>query len=259
MLFFNREVLNKITSWTVSQIREEFLEFFKKNGHAILSSSSLIPQDPTVLLTMAGMLPFKKIFLGEKPAPRPPRRATCQKCLRMNDLHNVGYTARHHTFFEMLGNFSFGDYFKKEAIELAWALLREVFKIQTDKLWVAVFKDDEESFKIWEKSIGVKLTKIARLGEDNNFWAAGPTGPCGPCSEIYYDFGEKYGCGQPDCGPGCDCERFLEIWNLVFMEFNRDESGKLTPLPKKNIDTGMGLERIAAVLEGVHSKTAAIR
>ncbi len=233
-----------------SEIRERFLKYFEGKGHTILPGSSLIPKDPTVLLTVAGMLQFKPVFLGlEKSAV--PRAATVQKCIRTNDIENVGHTARHHTFFEMLGNFSFGDYFKDDAIAFAWELLTAHFNLDRSRLWIAVYEKDEESERIWSDKIGVKKDRIVRLGEDNNFWAAGPTGPCGPCSEIYYDLGEKSGCGRKDCSPGCDCDRFLEIWNLVFMEFNRDESGALSSLPKKNIDTGMGLERIASVLQGV--------
>jgi len=234
------------------EIRLKFLKYFESRGHAVLPGSSLIPKDPTVLLTLAGMLQFKPVFMGlEKPLHS--RAATVQKCVRTNDIENVGHTARHHTFFEMLGNFSFGDYFKKEAIAFAWELITKDFNIDHKRLHIAVFEDDEESVKLWEAIAGEAGRRVVKLGEDNNFWAAGPTGPCGPCSEIYYDLGEKFGCGQTSCAPGCECDRFLEIWNLVFMEFNRDEAGKLTPLPKKNIDTGMGLERIASVLQGVDS------
>ena len=232
-----------------SDIRNKFLKYFEGNAHKVLPGSSLLPKDPTVLLTLAGMLQFKPIFLGiEKPKYN--RAATVQKCVRTNDIENVGHTARHHTFFEMLGNFSFGDYFKKEAISFAWELLTKEFNIDKSKLYIAVYEKDLESEDIWVKNIGISGDRMIRLGEDNNFWAAGPVGPCGPCSEIYYDLGKEFGCGQKECAPGCDCDRFLEIWNLVFMEFNRDEAGKLSPLPKKNIDTGMGLERIASVLQG---------
>ncbi len=233
-----------------SDIRKTFLKYFQSKGHAILPSSSLIPNDPSILLTVAGMVQFKPVFLGlENPAYK--RVATVQRCIRTNDLDNVGRTARHHTFFEMLGNFSFGDYFKEDAIAFAWELLTRIFSLPKEKLWIAVYEEDDQSFDIWAKKINIPSNKIVRLGEDNNFWAAGPTGPCGPCSEIYFDLGEKFGCGLSACGPGCDCDRFLEIWNLVFMEFNRDENGKLFPLPRKNIDTGMGLERISSVLQGV--------
>ena len=235
-----------------SEIRDTFLKYFEGRGHTVLPGSSLIPKDPTVLLTLAGMLQFKPIFLGlEK--PKVSRAATVQKCIRTNDIENVGHTARHHTFFEMLGNFSFGDYFKDDAIVFAWELLTKELNLDKKKLWIAVYEKDDESLNIWENKIGAERSRIVKLGEDNNFWAAGPTGPCGPCSEIYYDLGEKYGCGSKGCAPGCDCDRFLEIWNLVFMEFNRDERGVLLPLPKKNIDTGMGLERITSVLQEVPS------
>jgi len=233
-----------------SDIREKFLKYFEGKGHTVLPGSSLIPKDPTVLLTVAGMLQFKPVFLGLKKSSVP-RAATVQKCIRTNDIENVGHTARHHTFFEMLGNFSFGDYFKDDAIAFAWELLTARFGLDKSRLWIAVYEKDEESLNIWADKIGVSKDRIVKLGEDNNFWAAGPTGPCGPCSEIYYDLGAKLGCGRADCAPGCDCDRFLEIWNLVFMEFNRDEKGALHPLPKKNIDTGMGLERIASVMQGV--------
>jgi alanyl-tRNA synthetase len=230
------------------EIRRTFLKYFEGKGHQVLPSSSLIPADPTVLLTLAGMLQFKPIFLGIE-EPKHKRVATAQKCLRMNDLENVGKTSRHHTFFEMLGNFSFGDYFKTEAIEMAWELLTRVYGLPADKLVAAVYEKDDEAAEIWAKKIGVPIHRIYRLDEENNFWAAGPTGPCGPCSEIYYDYGTP--CGKPNCNPACDCERFLEVWNLVFIQFDRKLDGKLLPLPKKNIDTGMGLERIARLLQNV--------
>jgi len=234
------------------EIRKTFLKYFEERGHKVMPSASLIPADPTVLLTLAGMLPFKPIFLGvEKPHFK--RAASVQKCLRMNDIENVGKTSRHHTFFEMLGNFSFGDYFKKEAIAFAWELLTGIFSLPAEKLVVAVYEKDDETAEIWKKDFNLPGDKLYRLSEDNNFWAAGPTGPCGPCSEIYYDYGSNRGCGKPDCSPACDCERFLEVWNLVFIEFNRDESGRLNPLPSKNIDTGMGLERIARLLQNVET------
>ena len=233
-----------------SEIRDKYLKFFESKGHQVLPGSSLVPKDPTVLLTLAGMLQFKPIFLGmEKPEHK--RAATVQRCMRMNDIVNVGQTPRHHTFFEMLGNFSFGDYFKKEAIQFAWELIAKEFAIPVTKLRIAVFEKDDEAYEIWRQDIGLPKEIIYRLGEDNNFWAAGPTGPCGPCSEIYYDLGEEKGCGKADCSPGCDCDRFLEIWNLVFIQFNRNEKGELLPLKQKGIDTGMGLERITAVLQGV--------
>ena len=229
------------------EIREKFLRYFEKQGHKRLASAPLIPSDPTVLLTLAGMLPFKPVFLGME-SPKYSRVTTAQKCIRMNDIDEVGRTTRHHTFFEMLGNFSFGDYFKKEAINFAWDLLTNEFGLDKDKLVIAVYKDDDEAFEIWEKEIGVPKERIYRLDEENNFWAVGPTGPCGPCSEIYYDYGG--GCGSKKCDPSCNCERFLEVWNLVFIQYDRKENGELIPLPNKNIDTGMGLERIARVLQG---------
>jgi alanyl-tRNA synthetase len=232
------------------EIRKTFLRYFEGQGHKIMPSASLIPSDPSVLLTLAGMLPFKPIFLGQE-RPKWLRATSAQKCIRTNDIERVGKTSRHHTFFEMLGNFSFNDYFKKEAVDFAWELLTRVFALSPEKLVVAVYEKDEETAQIWKKRIGLPDNKIYRLSEENNFWAAGPTGPCGPCSEIYYDYGPEAGCGKPDCDPSCDCERFLEVWNLVFIEFNRDEAGKLNPLPSKNIDTGMGLERIARLLQKV--------
>jgi len=242
---------------TGSEIRRKFLQFFEKNGHTIVKSSPLIPHnDPTLLFTNAGMNQFKDVFLGYE--KREYKRATSsQKCVRAggkhNDLENVGKTARHHTFFEMLGNFSFGDYFKKGAIHFAWKFLTEELKLEKDKLWVTIYLDDDEAFEIWRKDIGVPEEKIVRLGEKDNFWSMGDTGPCGPCSEIIYDQGQDMSCGD-NCGIGkCDCDRYLEIWNLVFMQYNRDEKGKLTPLPKPSIDTGMGLERITAVVQKVKS------
>jgi len=239
------------------EIRDKFLAYFKSNGHEIVESSSLIPKDdPTLLFTNSGMVQFKRSFLGQENRGCT-RAATSQKCVRAggkhNDLDNVGYTLRHHTFFEMLGNFSFGDYFKEEAILWAWELLTEGYGLTKDRLYVSVYNDDDEAFRIWEKKIGVPAERIVRLGEKDNFWAMGDTGPCGPCSEILFDQGPSLGCGKPDCGPGCDCDRYLEIWNLVFTQFDRDAEGELTPLPRPNIDTGMGLERLAAVIQGVSS------
>ncbi|MBW2557624.1 MAG: alanine--tRNA ligase [Deltaproteobacteria bacterium] len=242
---------------TGSEIREKFLEYFKERGHAVVASSSLIPrEDPTLLFTNAGMVQFKSLFLGQE--KRDYKRATTsQKCVRAggkhNDLENVGFTARHHTFFEMLGNFSFGDYFKDEAIAWGWDFLVNVMGLPEDRLWVSVFRDDDEAFEIWNKKIGVPAERIVRMGEKDNFWMMGDTGPCGPCSEIYYDLGKDVGCGRPECNLECECGRYVEIWNLVFTQYNRDESGTLTPLPKPNIDTGMGLERLAAVMQGVES------
>jgi len=239
------------------EVREKFLDYFKTHGHEIVTSSSLVPRDdPTLLFTNAGMVQFKSLFLGEEKRGYT-RAATSQKCVRAggkhNDLENVGYTARHHTFFEMLGNFSFGDYFKEEAISWAWELLIEGYRLPAERLWISIYKDDDEAFRIWEQEIGIPPERIVRLGEKDNFWAMGDTGPCGPCSEIHFDQGESMSCGKPDCAVGCDCDRYLEIWNLVFTQFDRDPQGNLNPLPKPNIDTGMGLERIAAVVQGVTS------
>ncbi len=239
------------------EIRDTFLAFFEEKGHAIVRSSPLVPvNDPTILFTNAGMNQFKDVFLGiEK---RSFKRATSsQKCLRVSGKHNdfeqVGKTAWHHTFFEMLGNFSFGDYFKKEAIAFGWELITQYYSIPEERLWVTVFKDDDEAFTIWEKGIGIDRSRIARLGEKDNFWMMGETGPCGPCSEIHFDQGEGTGCGRKECGVECDCGRFVELWNLVFIQYNRDKEGKLTLLPAPSIDTGMGMERLTAVLQGVKS------
>jgi len=242
---------------TADEIRAKFLDFFQKHDHAVVKSSSLVPKDdPTLLFTNAGMVQFKRVFLGEE--KRDYRRAaSSQKCVRAggkhNDLENVGFTARHHTFFEMLGNFSFGDYFKELAIELAWTLLTDGYGLPVNKLYATIFENDDEAFNLWRKVVGLPEERIHRLGEKDNFWAMGETGPCGPCSEILIDQGEALGCGRPDCAPGCDCDRYLELWNLVFMQFNRDETGRMTPLPRPSIDTGMGLERISAVVQGGHS------
>ncbi|MDX9788103.1 MAG: alanine--tRNA ligase [Desulfobacterales bacterium] len=238
---------------TGNELRKLFLDYFQKHQHQIVRSSSLVPaDDPTLLFTNAGMVQFKRIFLGEEKRDYV-RAATSQKCVRAggkhNDLENVGYTARHHTFFEMLGNFSFGDYFKQNAIDFAWDLLVNGYQLPKEKLWVSVYLDDDEAYDLWHRQAGVSADRITRLGEKDNFWSMGDTGPCGPCSEIHIDRGEQYGCGRPDCRVGCDCDRFLEIWNLVFMQFNRDANGTLTPLPKPSIDTGMGLERIASVTQ----------
>jgi len=239
------------------EIRHKFLDFFKARGHEIVESASLIPKDdPTLLFTNAGMVQFKGLFLGEEKRNYV-RAATSQKCVRAggkhNDLENVGYTPRHHTFFEMLGNFSFGDYFKEETITWAWELLTEEYGLPIDRLLVSVYRDDDEAYRIWEQEIGIPPEKIILLGEKDNFWAMGDTGPCGPCSEIHIDQGASLGCGKPNCAPGCDCARYLEIWNLVFTQFDRAPDGKLTPLPNPSIDTGMGLERLAAVVQGVKS------
>ncbi len=237
-----------------AEIRKAFLEFFRGNGHEAVRSSSLVPAgDQTLLFTNAGMVQFKQVFLGRE--TRPYRRAaSCQKCMRAggkhSDIENVGYTARHHTFFEMLGNFSFGDYFKREAIGFAWNLLTKQFGLPADKLWATVYEEDEEAEGLWQEVAGLPGERIVRLGAKDNFWQMADTGPCGPCSEIVIDQGPGVGCGRPECRPGCDCDRYLELWNLVFMQYNRDESGALTPLPRPSIDTGMGHERIAAVLQG---------
>lgn len=229
------------------KIREAFLRFFEKRGHKIYESISLIPQDPSILFTVAGMVAFKDFFLG-KEKPENPRAASSQRCIRTNDLPKIGKTARHLTFFEMLGNFSFGDYFKDEAISFAWEFLTKDMSIPKNKLYVSIFKDDNEAEKIWKGY--VSSDRIVRLGEKDNFWKMGDVGPCGPCSEIIFDMGEDVGCKSPNCMPGCDCDRFLELWNLVFTEFTRKEDGSLIPLPKKNIDTGMGLERLSIIISG---------
>ncbi len=240
---------------TGNEVRKRFLEYFEKYDHQVVRSSSLVPSDdPTLLFTNAGMVQFKRCFLGEEKRGYV-RAATSQKCVRAggkhNDLENVGYTARHHTFFEMLGNFSFGDYFKEKAIDFGWDLLTNGYGLPEDKLWVSIYIDDDEAHELWHKNIGVPEEKILRFGEEDNFWAMGDTGPCGPCSEVHMDRGEKYGCDRPDCGVGCECDRYLEIWNLVFMQFNREASGQMDPLPKPSIDTGMGLERLIALVQDV--------
>ena len=239
-----------------SDIRKAFLDFFNSKSHEVVASSSLVPSnDETLLFTNAGMVQFKDVFLGTE-TKNFKRAATSQRCIRAggkhNDLENVGYTLRHHTFFEMLGNFSFGDYFKEDAIKFAWEFLTEELKLDKEKLWITVYKDDDEAEEIWKNIIGIDPGRIARLGDDDNFWSMGDTGPCGPCSEIFYDHGEHID-GTPPGAEGDEGDRFIEIWNLVFMQFNRDESGKMEPLPKPSVDTGMGLERIAAVLQGVNS------
>lgn len=242
---------------TGDDLRNKFLTYFEERDHKVVKSSSLVPDDdPTLLFTNAGMVQFKRTFLGEEKRPYV-RAASSQKCVRAggkhNDLENVGYTGRHHTFFEMLGNFSFGDYFKKGAIELAWELMTRHYGVGEDKLWVSVFERDDEAHRLWSELTSLPEERIVRLGEKDNFWAMGDTGPCGPCSEILIDQGAAFSCGRPDCRVGCECDRYLELWNLVFMEFNRDASGKMTPLPKPSIDTGMGLERIAAVIQNCQS------
>ncbi len=236
-----------LLSLSGSDIRDKFLKFYESRQHKILPSASLIPEDPTVMLTIAGMLPFKSIFMGQRKAPQP-RATTSQKCIRTNDIENVGRTARHHTFFEMLGNFSFGDYFKEQAIEWAWELSTQVYKLPADRIVPSVFKEDDEAFGIWRDKIGIPAHRIQRMGEADNFWKSGITGPCGPCSELYYDFHPELGDENIDLE---DDSRFIEFYNLVFMQYNRDADGNLTPLENKNIDTGLGLERMAQILQQV--------
>lgn len=243
---------------TGNELREKFLSFFAGKGHTIVHSSSLVPvNDPTLLFTNAGMVQFKDVFLGLD--RRPFKRATtAQKCVRAggkhNDLDTVGRTARHHTFFEMLGNFSFGDYFKREAISYAWEFLTRILELPPERLWITVYKEDDEAYRLWQEVAGVPAERIVRMGEKDNFWAMGDTGPCGPCSEIIYDRGPEHACSSNPCALGaCDCDRWLEIWNLVFMQYERDAGGNLTPLPRPSIDTGMGLERMASILQGVDS------
>ncbi len=240
-----------IMEWTgLNDLREKYLSFFESKGHLRLPSFSLIPKnDNSLLLINSGMAPMKKYFTGEITPPRK-RVTTCQKCIRTPDIERVGITARHGTFFEMLGNFSFGDYFKHEATSWAWEFLTKTLEMDTDRLWVSIYQDDDEAFDIWTKEVGVAPEKIVRLGKEDNFWEHGE-GPCGPCSEIYYDRGEEYGCGKPTCGVGCDCDRYVEIWNNVFTQFDSDGKGTYTPLDHPNIDTGMGLERLACVVQGV--------
>src|SRR6185503_15078812 len=247
-----------------AEIRTKFLQFFAERGHTIVPSSSLVPaNDPTLLFVNSGMVQFKDVFLGVEKRPYV-RATTSQRCVRAggkhNDLENVGYTARHHTFFEMLGNFSFGDYFKKDAIQFSWELLTRVYKLPPERLWTTVYETDDEAYELWTKAIGVPKERVVRIGDkpggakfqSDNFWQMADTGPCGPCSEIFYDHGEGIPGGPPG-SPDADGDRYIEIWNLVFMQFNRDDKGTMHPLPKPSVDTGMGLERIAAVLQGVHS------
>ncbi len=240
---------------TGKEARKVFLDYFKKHHHQVVRSSSLVPQDdPTLLFTNAGMVQFKRVFTGDEKRDYS-TAVTAQKCVRAggkhNDLENVGYTARHHTFFEMLGNFSFGDYFKEKAVEFGWDLLTNGYGLPAEKLWVSVYQDDDEAYALWRDKMGVPEDRIVRLGEEDNFWAMGDTGPCGPCSEIHIDRGPQYGCDDPNCAVGCECDRYLELWNLVFMQFERSADGTTTPLPKPSIDTGLGLERIVSVLQDV--------
>src|SRR6478736_8481168 len=237
------------------EIRNAFSNYFIRNGHVKYKSSSLIPyNDNTILFTVAGMAQFKDNFTG-KANPANKRAVTIQKVVRAggkhNDLENVGFTARHHTYLEMLGNFSFGDYFKKDAIKFAWEFVTKELKLPQDRLYVTVFEKDDEAAEIWHKQEGVPKNRIYRFGEKDNFWSMGDTGPCGPCSEIFIDRGEKYSCGKSTCAMGCDCDRYMEFWNLVFMQFERSADGKLTPLPKPSVDTGAGLERLASILQEV--------
>ncbi|MBQ7171560.1 MAG: alanine--tRNA ligase [Clostridia bacterium] len=235
---------------SLNEVREKYLSFFESKGHLRLPSFPLVPQnDNSLLLINSGMAPMKKFFTGEEEPPRR-RVTTCQRCIRTPDIERVGITARHGTYFEMLGNFSFGDYFKKEAIPWAWEFLTKWLEIPEELLYPSIFENDEEAFAIWTQDVGVPAEKVVRLGREDNFWEHG-SGPCGPCSEIYFDRGEKYGCGKPDCKPGCDCDRYMEIWNNVFSQYNNDGKGNYTELKQKNIDTGMGLERLACVLQGV--------
>ena len=236
----------------VNEIREAYLSFFESKGHLRLPSFPLIPQnEKSLLLINAGMAPMKPWFSGEQIPPRR-RVTTCQKCIRTPDIERVGKTARHGTFFEMLGNFSFGDYFKREACSWAWEFCTQVMELPQERLYVSVYLDDDEAFDIWTKEVGVDPSHMVRFGKEDNFWEIG-SGPCGPCSEIYFDRGEEYGCGKPDCKVGCDCDRYVEFWNLVFTQFNNDGNGNYTPLPQKNIDTGMGLERLACIMQGVNN------
>lgn len=236
----------------VNEIRKKYLDFFQEKGHLKMNSFSLVPQnDKSLLLINSGMAPLKPYFTGQQIPPNK-RVTTCQKCIRTGDIENVGKTARHGTFFEMLGNFSFGDYFKEEAIPWAWEFFTKVLELPEDRLYVSVYEDDDEAFEIWNKKVGIPEKKIVRLGKEDNFWEHG-TGPCGPCSEIYFDKGEQYGCDNPNCYVGCDCDRYMEIWNLVFTQFNKEEDGTYSNLKNPNIDTGMGLERIATVMQNVNS------
>ncbi|WP_368183269.1 alanine--tRNA ligase-related protein, partial [Anaerotruncus rubiinfantis] len=236
--------------WTgLNELREQFYRFFEGKGHLRLPSFPLMPHDDaSLLLINSGMAPMKKWFLGVETPPNK-RVVTCQKCIRTPDIENVGKTARHGTYFEMLGNFSFGDYFKHEACAWAWEFSTKTLGLPVDRLWVSVYEDDDEAIEIWTKEIGVDPKRIVRLGKEDNFWEIG-SGPCGPCSEIYFDRGEEYGCGKSDCAPGCDCDRYMEYWNLVFSQFNGDGEGHYERMTHPNIDTGMGLERLACIMQG---------
>ncbi|MBE7028461.1 MAG: alanine--tRNA ligase, partial [Ruminococcaceae bacterium] len=236
----------------LNEIREKYLSFFESKAHYRMPSFSLVPEnDASLLLINAGMAPLKPYFTGRQTPPSK-RVTTCQKCIRTPDIERVGKTARHGTFFEMLGNFSFGDYFKKDATKWAWEFATEVMGLDPERLWVTIYEEDDDAFDIWTKHVGIPAEKIVRMGKDDNFWEIG-TGPCGPCSELYYDRGEENGCGSPDCKVGCECDRFVEFWNLVFTQFDKQEDGTYVPLDHPNIDTGMGLERIACIMQGVLS------
>ena len=237
--------------WTgLNELREKYLSFFESKGHLRLDSFPLVPNnDNSLLLINSGMAPMKKWFLGQEEPPRH-RVTTCQKCIRTPDIERVGITARHGTFFEMLGNFSFQDYFKREATAWAWEFLTKVLEIPAELLYVSVYEDDDEAYDIWTKEVGIDPSHMVRFGKEDNFWEHG-SGPCGPCSEIYFDRGPEHGCGKPDCKVGCDCDRYMEVWNLVFSQFDSDGKGTYTRLERPNIDTGMGLERLACVMQGV--------
>ena len=247
----NRRII-KVQYRGVNELRRLYLDFFESKGHLKMKSFSLVPHnDNSLLIINSGMAPLKPYFTGQEIPPRR-RVTTCQKCIRTGDIENVGKTARHGTFFEMLGNFSFGDYFKTEAIHWSWEFLTEVVGLDANRLYPSIYEDDDEAFDIWNKEIGIAPERIFRFGKEDNFWEHG-AGPCGPCSEIYYDRGEKYGCGKPGCTVGCDCDRYMEVWNNVFSQFNNDGHGHYTDLIQKNIDTGMGLERLAVVVQDVDS------
>lgn len=237
---------------SLNQLRSSFLDFFESKGHFVRKSYSLVPEsDHSLLLINAGMAPLKPYYLGTSEPPAK-RMTTSQKCIRTGDIENVGVTDRHATFFEMLGNFSFGDYFKREAIQWSWEFSTDVLKLPVGQIWISVYEEDQEAYDIWQKEIGVNPERIVKLGKEDNFWEIG-VGPCGPCSELYFDRGEKHGCSNPECKPGCECDRYIEFWNLVFTQFNKDEQGVYTDLPNPNIDTGMGLERIACIMQEVDS------
>ena len=234
----------------VNELRKMFLEFFESKGHLAMKSFSLVPHnDNSLLLINSGMAPLKPYFTGQEIPPRR-RVCTCQKCIRTGDIENIGKTARHGTFFEMLGNFSFGDYFKTEAIHWSWEFLTQVVGLEADRLYPSVYLDDDEAFRIWNEEIGIPKERIFRFGKEDNFWEHG-AGPCGPCSEIYFDRGEKYGCGKPDCGVGCECDRYAEVWNNVFSQFNNDGHGHYTDLAQNNIHTGLRLEPLACLRQGL--------